>query len=45
MARAAGEPWESFWGNLKEGYDWFEAEKVPPDVTVENRRYAFKPGS
>jgi murein L,D-transpeptidase YafK len=45
MARVAGEPWAAFWGNLKEGYDWFETEKVPPDVTVENRRYTFKPGS
>lgn len=44
MTAAIGQPWEEFWSNLKEGYDFFEIEKIPPDVTVENFRYAFKEG-
>ena len=42
MVAAIGQPWEEFWSNLKEGYDFFEMERIPPDVTVENFRYAFK---
>jgi len=30
-----------FWTNLKEGFDWFEKRRVPPDVTVEGGRYVF----
>ena len=44
MAKAAGEPWVEFWNNLREGYDWFEREKVPPEVAVEGGRYVFKSG-
>ena len=33
--------WTQFWLNLKEGYDWFEKRRTPPDVTVENGRYVF----
>ncbi|BCU78670.1 hypothetical protein llg_33850 [Luteolibacter sp. LG18] len=43
MAAAAGEPWEEFWKNLKEGYDRFETDRVPPNVRVEGKRYAFDP--
>lgn len=32
-----------FWLNLKEGYDWFEKAKTPPDVSVKNKRYHFAP--
>lgn len=33
--------WMEFWKNLKEGYDYFEKKKVPPNVTVEGGRYVF----
>ncbi len=31
--------WYDFWVNLKEGYDYFEAEYLPPLVKVENKSY------
>ena len=34
-----GNNWYSFWANLKEGYDYFEAEKRPPEVKIKNKRY------
>ena len=34
--------WYSFWQNLKEGYDYFEEVKIPPNVTVKNKMYAFE---
>ena len=34
--------WHGFWTNLKEGYDLFEREKVPPLVGVREKRYVFK---
>lgn len=40
-----GSPWESFWADLKQGYDLFEPSKVPPAVSVCNGRYVFEPGS
>ena len=33
--------WYPFWQNLKTGYDWFERQGTPPDVTVEGRSYRF----
>ena len=42
MARAEGSEWLDFWKNLREGYDFFEPERVPPEVTVEGGRYRFK---
>jgi len=33
--------WFSFWKNLKEGYDLFEKNKVPPNVKVKNKKYIF----
>jgi murein L,D-transpeptidase YafK len=30
-----------FWANLKEGWDWFETNRRPPNVTVANKRYTF----
>ncbi len=42
MTAAAGHEWEDFWKNLREGYDHFERERVPPDVTVEAGRYRFR---
>ncbi len=40
-AQQSGNNWFSFWQNLKEGYDHFEREKRPPDVTVSGKRYQF----
>lgn len=42
MAKAGGSEWLDFWTNLKEGYDFFERESVPPEVTVQEGRYRFK---
>ena len=39
MALYGNSEWYDFWDNLKEGYDYFELEKLPPDVKVENKRY------
>lgn len=36
-----GSRWLPFWKNLKQGYDIFERNRVPPLVTVENERYVF----
>ncbi|MEW6078699.1 MAG: murein L,D-transpeptidase family protein [Thermodesulfobacteriota bacterium] len=34
--------WFNFWENLKEGYDIFEAQKIPPNVLVKNKKYVFE---
>lgn len=34
--------WKEFWLNLKEGYDLFEKNRVPPEVSVAGGRYQFK---
>ncbi|WP_072396388.1 murein L,D-transpeptidase family protein [Hyphomicrobium sp. CS1GBMeth3] len=31
--------WYSFWKTLKEGYDFFEANRIPPAIAVCERRY------
>jgi murein L,D-transpeptidase YafK len=37
--------WFAFWNNLKQGYDRFFLDgHVPPEVTVSNGNYHFKPG-
>lgn len=41
MTFRAGHKWESFWQNLREGYDAFEKSKRPPIVGVKNKRYVF----
>lgn len=33
--------WYDFWMNLKEGYDYFEAERLPPEIKVENNSYTI----
>lgn len=33
-----------FWRQLKDGYDRFEQDRIPPKVSVCNGRYAFAPG-
>lgn len=30
-----------YWKNLKEGWDWFEENRLPPNVTVADKRYLF----
>ena len=34
--------WYSFWKNLKEGYDFFEKTRIPPNVLVKDRKYVFE---
>jgi murein L,D-transpeptidase YafK len=34
--------WKDFWENLKQGYDIFERNRVPPRVSVEKKRYIFR---
>lgn len=41
MDGAAGHGFLPFWKNLKEGYDAFEATRLPPAVYVCGERYAF----
>lgn len=33
--------WIKFWKNLKEGYDLFEAYKIPPKTNVKRKKYVF----
>jgi len=40
LAAHAGSEWNGFWSNLKEAYDLFERTRVPPAVSVCNKRYA-----
>lgn len=42
LDREKQSPWYAFWLEIKEGYDHFEKEKTPPDVTVEEGRYRFR---
>ncbi|BBM02479.1 murein L,D-transpeptidase family protein [Microbulbifer sp. GL-2] len=37
-----GNAWLPFWQNLKEGYDLFEENKVPPNVEVVQGKYIFQ---
>src|SRR5690606_26959555 len=39
MAAHAGSEWSGFWANLKEAYDLFQRTRLPPVVSVCNRRY------
>jgi murein L,D-transpeptidase YafK len=34
-------PWFHFWGNLQEGYAYFERYRHPPSIGVQNKRYIF----
>lgn len=42
MKKHAKNTGKEFWDNLKQGYDMFEKDHVPPHVSVENRRYVFR---
>ncbi len=41
MALYSENRWYDFWSNLKEGYDYFEAEKIPPKISVKNKNYVI----
>ena len=41
MSRHKDSEWIDFWKNLKEGYDYFEDKKIPPNVEVEGGVYIF----
>ncbi len=41
MKKAVSNRWYSFWVNLKEGYDYFNIHKRPPNVEVLGGRYVF----
>lgn len=43
MARHANSEWMPFWRMLKEGYDYFETTRTPPNVVVCERRYVVNP--
>ena len=43
-ARSQDDRWAAFWNEIREGYDWFETHRVPPEVTVRDGRYAFAAG-
>lgn len=36
--------WYSFWQNLKPGYDYFNEERIPPNVVVRGGIYRFEKG-
>jgi len=42
MLKTAGEAHAEFWKNLQEGYEFFEKNGTPPQVTVAGGRYAFQ---
>jgi len=39
MAEYAESKWYDFWTELKEGYDYFENEKMPPEIRVKKGHY------
>ena len=42
LAREKDSEWFDFWTNLKEGYDLFENDRLPPEADVKSGRYEFK---
>lgn len=42
MKRHRKSKWFGFWINLKQGYDFFENTKIPPNATVKNKKYVFE---
>ena len=41
LAEVTDSRWLDFWKNLKQGYDLFERNRIPPEVGVEGGRYVF----
>lgn len=44
LQAVAGDPNVAFWENLRDGWDWFERERRPPNVEVEDKLYVFEAG-
>jgi murein L,D-transpeptidase YafK len=44
MMRAKDHEWQAFWSNLRQGYDWFETHRTPPNVSIKGGKYAFGSG-
>jgi len=42
MAAYSHYRWYDFWENLKEGYDYFEAEHLPPRIDVKHKQYVIR---
>ncbi len=42
MAKFTNSKWYDFWVNLKEGYDYFELEKLPAEIKVKGKRYSIQ---
>jgi murein L,D-transpeptidase YafK len=45
LAAAAGHPSLPFWRNLQQGYDAFQATRIPPPISVADKRYLLAPPS
>jgi murein L,D-transpeptidase YafK len=39
LASARDSPWFGFWSELKPAYDFFERERIPPTIAVDDIRY------
>ena len=42
MAKYSDNRWYDFWTNLKEGYDYFEAKRLPPHIRVRDKKYIIE---
>ena len=42
LTRESRNRWHNFWTNLKQGHDWFETKRTPPDVSIHNKLYTFR---
>ena len=45
MARHGGSRWTGFWGDLKTGYDYFEAKRRVPAISVSKGKYRLAAGT
>ena len=39
MAQLKSNKWYGYWKTLKQGYDYFEQYRLPPNITICERRY------
>lgn len=44
MAKVSHHRWSAFWANLKQGYDLFDNNRLPPKVSACNGDYRFGTG-
>jgi len=42
MEKEKASRWFEFWSEIREGYDFFEKHRIPPEVTVEQGKYQFR---